>query len=71
MERRISKLPLDKENKLKEVMGGLPRRILCVFGEKKEEEECVRKNEFLCVEKMVCMEKTKCVQTNSMGGSCV
>jgi hypothetical protein len=32
---RISKLPLDKESKLKEGLGGIPRRersILCVWG---------------------------------------
>jgi hypothetical protein len=53
-------------------MGGLPRRILCVFfREKKEEEECVRKKLVLMCEKNVVHEKTKYVQTNSMGGSCV
>ncbi len=37
MEQRISKLSLDKGNKLKEGHGGLPReRVLCVCGKKKK-----------------------------------
>ncbi len=37
MEQGISKLSLDKGNKLKEGHGGLPReRIFCVWGEKKK-----------------------------------
>ncbi len=45
MEGRISKLPLDKENKFKEGHGGLPRErgVSCVGGRGKEENECVRK----------------------------
>jgi hypothetical protein len=38
LERRISKLPWDKESKFKEGLGGVPRRersILC-FGERKK-----------------------------------
>jgi hypothetical protein len=41
LEGRISKLPLDKESKLKEGLGGVPRRersILCVGGKKKKGE---------------------------------
>jgi hypothetical protein len=38
--KRISKLSLDKGNKLKEGHGGLPRKkALCVLGKKKREEE--------------------------------
>ena len=39
--KRISKLSLDKGNKLKEGHGGLPRRVflVCVYGEKKKEEK--------------------------------
>jgi hypothetical protein len=60
MEVRISRLPLDKENKLKEgVMGGLPRKILCVFGKEKEEDECVRKKLVLMCGKIVVHEKNK------------
>ncbi len=46
MKGRISKLPLDKESKLKEGLGGIPRRersILCFGGKKKEENKNVRK----------------------------
>jgi hypothetical protein len=39
LEQGISKLSLDKGNKLKEGHGGLPRkRILCVCEEKKKDE---------------------------------
>jgi hypothetical protein len=41
LEQGISKLSLDKGNKLKEGHGGLPRkRILCVCGEKKKRTKC-------------------------------
>jgi hypothetical protein len=40
-------------------MGGLPRRILCVFGEEKEEDECVRKKIVLMCGKNVVHEKKK------------
>ncbi len=46
MEGKISKLPLDKESKLKEGLGGVPRRersILFFGGKKKEEKENVRR----------------------------
>jgi hypothetical protein len=37
LEQGISKLPLDKGNKLKEGQGGLPsERVLCVCGEEKK-----------------------------------
>jgi len=40
LEQKISKLSLDKGNKLKEGHGGLPReRALCVCGKKEKEEE--------------------------------
>ncbi len=53
------------------VMGGLPKGILCVFWEEKDEDECVRKkNSSYVWKKMLFMEK-KCVQTKSMEGSCV
>jgi hypothetical protein len=42
------------------VMGCLPRRILCVFGEKKKEDECVREKLILMCEKMLFMKKTLC-----------
>jgi hypothetical protein len=47
LEQRISKLSLDKGNKLKEGHGGLPReRVLCVYGKERKrrrkcEEECL------------------------------
>ncbi len=48
MEQGISKLSLDKGNKLKEGHGGLPReRIVCVCGEEKKKRMCVRKD-FSC-----------------------
>jgi hypothetical protein len=53
------------------VMGGLQRKILCVLGEEKEEDECVRKKIVVMCEKNIVHEKTKCVQTKGMGGSCV
>ncbi len=44
MEQEISKLSLNKGNKLKEGHGGLPRkRIFCVNGRRREENECARK----------------------------
>ncbi len=43
MEQGISKLSLDKGNKLKEGHGGLPsKRILCVCGEKKKKKDEMR-----------------------------
>jgi hypothetical protein len=52
LERRISKLPLDKGNKLKERSWQLTkgeRNILCEKKRKKEENECVRKRlVFMC-----------------------
>jgi len=47
LEQRISKLSLDKGNKLKEGHGGLPReRVLCVWkGERKRRKKC--EEEFL------------------------
>ncbi len=59
MEGRISKLPLDKGNKLKEGHGGLLReRILsCVGGRGKEENECVRKRLVLTCAKVLFMKK--------------
>ncbi len=40
MEQGISKLSLDKGNKLKEGDGGLPReKVLCVWKKKKKEKE--------------------------------
>ncbi len=45
--------------------------LMC-FWEEKEEDECVRKKLVLmCGKKLLFMKKTKCVQTKSMGGSCV
>jgi hypothetical protein len=42
------------------------------FWEEKEEDECVRKKIVLmCGNIVVHEKKTKCVQTKSMGGSCV
>ncbi len=42
MEQGISKLSLDKGNKLKEGHGGLPREgfFVCVWGEEKERKKC-------------------------------
>jgi len=41
LEQRISKLSLDKGNKLKEGHGGLPReRVLCVCGNKGKRRRC-------------------------------
>ncbi len=60
MEGRISKLPLDKENKLKERSWEAYQRrsgILCVFWGKKEENECVREELVLMCEKVLFMEK--------------
>ncbi len=46
MEQRISKLSLDKGNKLKEGHGSLPRkRLLCVCGKEKKRRKC--EGEFL------------------------
>jgi len=40
--KRISKLSLDKANKLKEGHGGLPREkgLVCMWRKKEEKEEC-------------------------------
>jgi hypothetical protein len=38
-------------------MGGLPRRILCVFEEEKEEDKCVREKLVLICEKMLFIQK--------------
>ncbi len=57
MEQGISKLSLDKGNKLKEGHGGLPReRIFCVCGEEKKKRMNVRKDLVLMCEE-VFMEK--------------
>jgi len=69
LEGRISKLPLDKENKLKEgswrlAKGG--RSILCLG---KEKEECVRRGLVHMCEK--CCSWKRCVQTKNMEGSYV
>jgi hypothetical protein len=45
LEQRISKLSLDKGNKLKEGQGGLPREnVLCVCGKKRKGGRSVRNN---------------------------
>jgi hypothetical protein len=43
--KRVSKLSLDKGNKLKEGHGGLPRKALCVLGEKEKKKEKEEENE--------------------------
>jgi hypothetical protein len=72
LEGRISKLPLDKESKLKEGLGGVPRRersILCFGGKKKEDNESVRRRlVFMCGK--VLFKKNMCAN-KSMEGSCV
>jgi hypothetical protein len=41
LEQRISKLSLDKGDKLKEGHGGLPReRVLCVYGKERKKRRC-------------------------------
>jgi len=59
LEGRISKLPLDKGNKLKERSWKLTkeRRVSCVGGRGKEENECVRKILVLMCGKVLFMEK--------------
>ncbi len=60
MEGRISKLPLDKENKLKERSWEAYQKksgILCVFLGEKEDNECVREELVLMCEKMLFMKK--------------
>jgi hypothetical protein len=72
LEGRISKLPLDKESKFKEGLGGGPRRernILCFGGKKKEENESVKKSLVFMCGKVLFMKKM-CVN-KSMEGSCV
>ncbi len=68
MEGRISKLPLDKGNKLTERSWKLAKgekSILC--GERgKEENECVKKRLVLMCEKVLFMKR--CVQGISMEG---
>ncbi len=69
MEQRISKLSLDKGNKLKEGHGGLPReRVLCVCEKEIMKRRC--EEEFLV---LMCGEvfMEKCVQESNMEGSCV
>jgi hypothetical protein len=68
---KISKLPLDKESKLKEGLGGVPRKessILCFRG-KNEENESVRKRLVFMCGKVLFMKKM-CANKN-MEGSCV
>jgi hypothetical protein len=45
LKQRISKLSLDKGNKLKEGHGGLPTSILCVCGKERKRKRCEK--EFL------------------------
>ncbi len=70
MEQGISKLSLDKGNKLKEGHGGIPREgVSCVCEkEKRRRMKCEEGFLFLCVEK--CSRK-RCVQELSMEESCV
>jgi hypothetical protein len=67
LEGKISKLPLDKENKLKEGHGRLTKGglVFCVFFPgKKEENEGVKEKLVLMCERMLFMKK--CVQPKSM-----
>ncbi len=68
MEGRISILPLDKGNKLKEGSRRLTKEeeFVCFF--RKEENECEREKIVFMCEKKLFMEK-KIVQTKSMEGS--
>jgi hypothetical protein len=69
LEQRISKLSLDKENKLKEGMEAYQGRGYCVYGGKKERRRGVRKIfKSLCVER--CSWK-RCVQESNMERNCV
>ncbi len=50
----------------------LPKRILCVSGEEKEEDECVGKKLFLMCEKIVVHEKNKmCANKEHVRKLCV
>jgi len=71
LEQRISKLSLDKGNKLKEGHEGLPReKVLCVCEkERKRRRKC--EEEVLV---LMCGERCswkRCVQESNMEGSCV
>jgi hypothetical protein len=59
LEGRISKLPLDKENKLKEGSRKLTkeRRVSCVLGKEKEENESVRKRLVLMCGRLLFIKK--------------
>ncbi len=61
MEGRISILPLDKRNKLKEGSRRLTKEeeFVCFF-RKKEENECEREQLIFMCEKMLFMEKKLC-----------
>ncbi len=72
MEGKIFKLPLDKENKLKERSWKLTKereKYLLFWGKEKEENESVRNILVLMCEKVLFMKKM-CSNKN-MEGSCV
>ncbi len=72
MEGKISKLPLDKESKFKEGLGGVPRKersILCFRKEGGREWKCEKEISFY-VWKGVVPKKMMCAN-KSMEGSCV
>ncbi len=71
MEGRISKLPLDKENKLKEGSRKLTKEggVSYVFGKEKEENESVRKILVIMCGRLLFIKKM--CANKSMEGSCV
>ncbi len=73
MEGRISILPLDKGNKLKEGSKRLTKEEerVCFFWNKKEENECEREEFIFMCEKMLFMGKTLCANKEHGRKLCV